>query len=82
LRGKMLVTVPPEETHIHVFVDDSEREPALALYPEFIEKLFWAGKVRGLRISLATAQPAVVKALIRASWTAKAPKSLLKSGLA
>ena len=77
VRGKMIVTVPPEETHIHVFVDDSQREPALALYPEFVEKLFWAGKVRGLRISLAAASPTVVKSLVRAAWEAKAPKSLL-----
>jgi hypothetical protein len=77
VRGKMLVTVPPEETHIHVFVPDAQREPALALYPSFVEKLFWAGKVRGLRINLALAMPDVVHSLVRAAWEAKAPKSLL-----
>jgi hypothetical protein len=82
VRGKLLVTVPPEQTHIHVFVGDSEREPALALHREFIEKLCWAGKVRGLRISLDTAAPAVVKSLVRAAWEAKAPKSLLAAARA
>ena len=79
VRGKMLVTVPPEETHIHVFVPDPLREPALALYPSFIEKLFWAGKVRGLRIALANAQPKVVESLVRAAWEAKAPKSIVSA---
>lgn len=80
VRGKMLVTVPPGETHIHVFVDEALREPALALYSDYIEKLFWAGKVRGLRIALAKADPSVVKSLVRAAWQAKAPRSLSGAG--
>jgi hypothetical protein len=75
--GKMMVTVPPEQTHIHIFVGDEQREPALELHAAFIEKLFWAGKVRGLRVSLARAEPAVVKSLVRAAWESKAPKRLL-----
>lgn len=75
VRGKMLVTIPPGETHIHVFVDEALREPALALHSDYIEKLFWAGKVRGLRIALAQADPAVVKSLVKAAWEAKAPKT-------
>jgi hypothetical protein len=77
IRGKMLVTVPPEETHIHIFVADPHREPALAAHPDFIEKLFWAGKVRGLRVALAKARQSIVKELIRLAWEAKAPKSLV-----
>jgi hypothetical protein len=74
VRGKIFVTVPPEETHLHVFLDETQREPALALHPEFVEKLWWGGKVRGLRVALADAEPAVVKELLRAAWEAKAPK--------
>jgi hypothetical protein len=39
VRGKIFVTVPPHGKHIHVFVDDLERDRALALAPESIEKL-------------------------------------------
>jgi hypothetical protein len=78
VRGKIFVTVPPEQTHIHVFVDDSQREPLLALYPEFLEKLFWAGKVRGLRVAMASATPAVVKSLVKAAWQARAPRRLAR----
>jgi len=71
VRGKIFVTAPPEETHIHVFVDDALRGPALAVHPDFVEPLLWGGKVRGLRIALAAATPAVVENLIRAAWEGK-----------
>jgi hypothetical protein len=79
VRGKIFVTVPPEQTHIHVFVGDSKRDSMLELYPAFIEKLIWAGKVRGLRIELAGAVPAVVLSLVRAAWEAKAPRKLVNN---
>jgi negative regulator of genetic competence, sporulation and motility len=34
VRGKIFVTVPPKEDAIHVFVEEEDREQALALYPE------------------------------------------------
>lgn len=77
VKGKIFVTVPPEQAHVHVFVADDEREQALAMHPEFIEKLMWGSKVVGLRITLAAAKPAVVKALVQKAWVKKAPKSLL-----
>jgi hypothetical protein len=77
MRGKIFVTVPPEETHIRVFVDDALRGPALAAHPDFIEPLLWGGKVRGLSIALATAKPDVVENLVRAAWEGKTGKSVL-----
>ena len=74
LRGKIFVTVPPEEDRIHVFVDEVERERAIALAPDVCEKLWWGKKVVGLKIWLATADAAEVEALIRAAWVLKAPK--------
>ena len=76
VRGKIFVTVPPDSESIHVFVDEASREQAVALYPEFIEKLLWGGKVRGVRIQLPAAKPDVVKHLVRSAWVSKAPASL------
>lgn len=76
-RGKIFVTAPPEKTHIHVFVGETHREPVLAMYPTFIDKLLWGGKVCGLRIALAPATPKVVQELIRSAWEGKAGKSAL-----
>jgi YjbR len=72
VRGKIFVTVPPEQTHLHVFVTEAQRELALAMYPEFIEKLLWGGKVVGIRIALAKANAAAVKLLVRQAYEHKA----------
>ena len=80
VRGKIFVTAPPEDTHLHVFVGDVLREAALATHPEFIEKLLWGSQVAGLRIALATAEPSIVENLVRAAWEGKSGKrSLAKS---
>ena len=77
VRGKIFVTMPPGEEHIHVFVPDEVREPALATYPEFVEKLLWGGKVVGVRVTLDNADPAVLKRLVEQAWVSKAPKALV-----
>ena len=74
VRGKIFVTVPPTEEVVHVFVGEEDREPALALYPNFIEKLLWGGKVVGLRIELASANPTAVKTLISKAYEARVGK--------
>lgn len=77
VRGKIFVTLPPDEEHIHVFAPEAYREQAFAMYPEWAEKLLWGGKVVGVRIALASAPAAAVKALIKHAWEHKAPKALL-----
>ncbi len=76
VQGKIFVTVPPDEEHIHVFIAEAQRELALAMDPAFLEKLTWGAKVVGLRITLAAARPAVVKQLISQAWAHRAPKRL------
>lgn len=75
VRGKIFVTVPPDHEHIHVFSSEQDRELALAAYPDFTEKLLWGGKVVGVRVSLASASPAVVKALVGQAYDHHAAKS-------
>ena len=76
VRGKIFVTVPPEQTHLHIFVPDAQRDLALTMDSGFVERLTWGAKVVGLRVTLAAAKPAVVKQLISQAWFAKAPKAL------
>lgn len=78
--GKIFVTVPPDEQHIHVFIGEDVREQALAMDPEFLEKLTWGAKVVGLRVRLADATPAVVRRLVEAAWAQRAPKRLSHGG--
>ena len=76
VRGKIFVTVPPNQRHIHVFVSERRREQALAMYPSFTEKLLWGGKVVGVKVLLAQAEPHAVKELVLSAWEHKAPKAL------
>lgn len=74
VRGTILVTIPPDEQFIHVFVEEEDREWALALYPDFTEKLRWGGKVRGLRVTLDSAKPQAVKALVARAYETRVRK--------
>jgi hypothetical protein len=78
VRTKIFATAPPDGLHLHVFVDDLERERALELFPEFIEKLWWGKKVVGLRVTLRDAPAAAVRGLLQNAWQRKAPKALVK----
>jgi hypothetical protein len=78
VRGKIFVTVPPPGTHIHVFVDDEERERALVVAPEAVEKL-WGKRVVGVHVQLRAASAALIRQLVRNAWRRKAPKSLLNA---
>lgn len=79
--GKIFVTVPPDGQHLHVFVDEPQRELALALHGAFVEKLWWGGKVVGLRVNLADADPHVVDELVRQAWARKAPRRLQSASI-
>ena len=77
VREKIFATVPPEGARLHVFVPEEIRQTALAVEPEFLEKLLWGGRVVGLRVTLAKAEPSVVTGLLTQAWTHKAPNRLL-----
>jgi hypothetical protein len=44
--------------------------------PDCCEELWWGKELRGVRVSLHNAAPAMVEALLHAAWKRKAPKSL------
>lgn len=79
--GKIFVTMPPEGTHVHVFVSEPERELAMSMYPEFVEKLLWGGKVVGIRVRLVQAEPSALKALVRSAFELKSGGSKRTSRL-
>ena len=69
------MTISPKEEVIHIFVGEEDRDRALAVYPEFIEKLLWGGKVVGLRVALASAKPDVVKSLVGKAYETRVQKN-------
>jgi hypothetical protein len=77
--GKIFATVPPEGRHLHVFVEEEQRQWALAVAPESVEKLLWGEKVVGLRVALAQSKLPLVERLLEQAWLRKAPKRLAAS---
>jgi hypothetical protein len=77
IRGKIFATAQPGDHFLNVMVGESAREPALATYSQYVEKLLWGKKVVGLRVDLRRAEPEVVSDLLKQAWEGKAPKSLL-----
>jgi hypothetical protein len=77
VRGKIFVTVPPGETHLHVFVDPVEVEAYVAQDPAAFEPLRWGKQVRGVRVNLAATPAASLAEIIEESWRRKAPKGLV-----
>ena len=74
--GKIFATVTPDETRLHVFIEEPEISAAVAEDPVAFEPLYWGKAVRGLRVLLAAAPPARVRELLTEAWLRKAPKSL------
>lgn len=74
VRGKIFVTLPPDNEHIHVFVSEDVREQAIAANPAFMEKLLWGGKVVGVRIHLPHAVGTVVKQLVQTAYETRVAK--------
>jgi hypothetical protein len=70
---RILVTVPPGDM-LHVFVADAEREMCLMVYASCTEKLWWGGKVVGIRVFLDKATRGAVEDLILRAWKHRAPK--------
>jgi len=77
--GKIFVTAKLQETHIHVFVPEEVREPALTLHSGYVSKLLWGGKVVGLRIDLPNAQPDAVNDLVSAAWQSRVKQPRAKA---
>ncbi len=77
VRGKIFATVPPDERHLHVFVDEAETQACVDEDPVAFEQLLWGSKPRGLRINLAAAAENRVGELLEESWRHKAPARLI-----
>jgi hypothetical protein len=73
---RIFATVP-DETHLNVMIDPFDVDAAVRAEPGSCAELLWGKEVRGVRVSLLKASPALVEKLLRAAWTRKAPKRLL-----
>ncbi|HRO25992.1 MAG TPA: MmcQ/YjbR family DNA-binding protein, partial [Luteimonas sp.] len=77
--GRIFATMPPDGRHLHVFVDEEDRQRTLALHPDCVEALHWGQRVLGLRLDLHAADATLATRLLVHAWARKAPKRLLPS---
>jgi hypothetical protein len=75
VHGRIFATVP-DETHLNVMIDPFDVDAVVRAEPGTCAELLWGKAVRGVRVSLLRASPAIVEKLLRAAWTRKAPKRL------
>jgi hypothetical protein len=74
--GRIFATVTPDETRLHVFVQEPEISAAVADDPTAFEPLQWGKAVRGLRVQLSAAPADRVRELLTEAWLRRAPKRL------
>ncbi len=77
VKGKIFATVPPDETRLHVFVDEPAAEASVAEDPAAFELLRWGQRVAGVRVRLDAAEPDRVRELLADSWRRRAPRRLV-----
>ena len=78
MRGKIFATVPEDQKHLNVFVDEHESRASVADDPSAFEVLHWSVKLAGVRVTLANADSARVRELLEEAWRRKAPKRLVQ----
>lgn len=76
VRGKIIATAIEGGSSLNVMAGETTREPLLALYPDFVTKLFWGKKVCGVTVNLNSATSDLISELLENTWREKAPKSL------
>jgi hypothetical protein len=82
VRGKIFVTIPSDEEHVHVFVDEDETAAAVERFPQAYEVLVWGKKQWGVKVRLADAPADDLLELVEEAWRRKAPKRIAAAYLA
>ncbi|HET6362492.1 MAG TPA: MmcQ/YjbR family DNA-binding protein [Gemmatimonadota bacterium] len=77
VHGKIFATAAPPGGPLHVFVDEHAVGVAVGMDPEAFEKLHW-GKLVGVAVDLARAEPEIVRDLLEESWRRRATKRLIR----
>ncbi len=74
---KIFATVPPEGTHLHIFLDEHAARAVVAETASACEELWWGRRLLGVRVDLAQADRGLVCELLEAAWRRRAPKRVL-----
>jgi hypothetical protein len=65
-----------DERHMNVMVDGPGIRTALAAHPGVCSEVWWGRRLAAVRVELAGADSALLKALLADAWEGKAPRRL------
>jgi hypothetical protein len=74
--GKIFATAPPDGQSMNIFVDELDARAAIDVDPAAFEEVRWGKRMVGVRVNLASADPAQVKELMELAWRIRAPAKL------
>jgi hypothetical protein len=77
VHGKIFATLPPDDAHAHIFVDELATAAAVTDDPTSFAELWWGKKLSGVRVTLDHADPRAVNELLEESWRRRARKQLI-----
>lgn len=77
--NKRIFASVASDTALHVFVAEAERDMLLGEYATCTEKVYWGGKVAGIRILLGKATRGAVEDMILRAWKNRAPKKAIEA---
>lgn len=69
--GRIYATAPRTGESLNVFLDEPERERAVARNPAACSLAGWGKRILGVRVDLARADPAEVRQLLAVAWKRK-----------
>ena len=75
--NKKIFATVPDNTHLHVMVDEDETAMAVAECPSGCEELWWGKRLSGVRVDLTQVDRELLTELLTESWRRRAPKALL-----
>src|SRR6185312_10149935 len=77
VKGKIFCTLP-DSAHANVMLSPDEATSAASLAGHAVEELWWGKKLSGVKVTLKSADVALVSALLADAWEHKAPAKLKK----
>ena len=75
VRGKIFATVP-DDGHLRIMIDEDDIKAAVAEHPGTCAPFYWGARLACVVVTLAEAEPPLVRELLTEAWRRKAPKKL------
>lgn len=76
---KIFATVPEDQLHFNVLLDEAEARASVAECPEACAELWWGKRICGVTVHLPAASGDLVAELLETAWRDTASKKILRA---